>query len=429
MSGISTVNRIVLWDGDLGSIEQAVWDAVAPAVPIRWAIVAVEGVRLAIEAAVWEGGPGVEQSPIEAPGSAGVPPAPGSTRTVATSLASPFVAAQILPTGIGLETGGYAGDGTPATNLLAAACDFVVTHPNVVNAALFNWAAPNVLYVEGALLDDWLAGRVALRMVRSNRVGLLVDRGVADAGGLTLIENAANAFRAVGGGIVDLLLTSEKLELGLSSGQSGASQGSLGNPQVLLAGAKVLLERGAEAIALVADFSRLPLDAAAYLAGTGPDPIGGLEAILSHLVTRYLGVPCAHAPYLAPSADPCDPRAAAEELRGGFVTSVLRGLGRAPHAIAPGRAGAGDLLAPDLVLAPATALGGPGTIAAAARGIPLVAVDNPSVLAVGAVDLGIAAEPAGSYLEAAGIALAQKVGLDPTAIRRQRGPQVNNKTV
>ena len=41
----------------------------------------------------------------------------------------------LIPTGIGCEIGGHAGDGTPALRLIASACDKVITHPNAVNAS------------------------------------------------------------------------------------------------------------------------------------------------------------------------------------------------------------------------------------------------------------------------------------------------------
>jgi len=452
---IATVAISVPRDGDPAAVAGRVAAAVAPARLVRWAVVGVAADRLLVEAAVWEaasagsfpgaglvvpgagGGVGAGLVPVAGsfPGAGlavpGTAPAPGAG---VPGGAGPFGAALILPTGIGLETGGYAGDGTPAANLLAAACDHLVTHPNAVNAAALNWAAGNVAYVEGALLDAWLAGELALRRVRANRVGLLIDRGVADSGGMPRIDNAAHAFRMVGGGSLEALLTAEPLDLGLAAGASGASYGSLGNPDLLLAGARTLVARGAQAVAIVGDFSRLDLDATAYLAGAGPDPVGGLEAILSHLVARELGVACAHAPWLRPSADPCDPRAAAEELGSTFLLSVLRGLQRAPRpmpagarsdpaaaawsdpAAGPGRA----VFLPDpaAVVAPATALGGPGVLAAAARGIPIVAVRNPSALDVGAADLGLRAIPAASYLEAAGILLALREGIDPLTLGR-----------
>ena len=41
----------------------------------------------------------------------------------------------IIPTGIGCEIGGHAGDATPAAKLLASVCDKLIIHPNVVNAS------------------------------------------------------------------------------------------------------------------------------------------------------------------------------------------------------------------------------------------------------------------------------------------------------
>ena len=55
----------------------------------------------------------------------------------------------IVPTGIGAEIGGHAGDATPAARVLAAACDNLITHPNVVNASDLNEMPENTLYVEG----------------------------------------------------------------------------------------------------------------------------------------------------------------------------------------------------------------------------------------------------------------------------------------
>jgi Protein of unknown function (DUF3326) len=76
--------------------------------------------------------------------------------------AFPFCVAQVVPTGLRCEIGGFAGDAGPATNLLAASADMVVTHPNAVNASELNEMSENVLYVEGKSLDDLLLGHVGL---------------------------------------------------------------------------------------------------------------------------------------------------------------------------------------------------------------------------------------------------------------------------
>ena len=49
-----------------------------------------------------------------------------------------FNAVMIVPTGIGAELGGHAGDATPTARLLAGVCDKLITHPNVVNASDIN---------------------------------------------------------------------------------------------------------------------------------------------------------------------------------------------------------------------------------------------------------------------------------------------------
>lgn len=64
----------------------------------------------------------------------------------------PFVAVSIVPTGVRAEIGGFAGDATPSTNLLAAACDYVITNPNAVTASDVYFAKDNVLYLEGNLI-------------------------------------------------------------------------------------------------------------------------------------------------------------------------------------------------------------------------------------------------------------------------------------
>jgi len=98
----------------------------------------------------------------------------------AFSPASDYTAVMIVPTGIGASIGGYAGDALPAARVLASVVDTLVTHPNVLNGAMLYWPMPNVLYVEGYALDEFAAGRVALRPQVSGcqRVGLLLDRAM-----------------------------------------------------------------------------------------------------------------------------------------------------------------------------------------------------------------------------------------------------------
>ena len=98
----------------------------------------------------------------------------------------------LIPTGIGAEIGGHAGDATPAARLIAETCDTLILHPNVVNASDINEMPTNSLYVEGSVITRLLMGTVGLAPVRSNRVLVILD-----GRGETIFVNAAiNAVSA-----------------------------------------------------------------------------------------------------------------------------------------------------------------------------------------------------------------------------------------
>ena len=333
----------------------------------------------------------------------------------------------VIPTGVGCAVGGYAGDGLPAARLLAAASGCLVTHPNVMNGAALYWSDRRIHYVEGWALDRFACGDLALAPVAGRRVGLLLDGGIEPELRARQIQ-AAEACRATLGLAIGPVHTTElPLGVGLSLGPSGSSWGTLERPDVLLRAGEKLVAAGATAIAVVA---RFPDDSgsdalAAYRHGTGVDAMAGAEALISHLLVQHLGIPCAHAPALAPlPLDPLlDPRAAAEELGHTFLPCVLVGLSRAPDLVAPKDRRAA-LLAEDLgaVVAPAGALGGEAVLASAERGVPLIAVSgNPCVLQVDGAALGIPVLPAATYCEAAGLVLALREGLDPAALTRPLG--------
>ncbi|MFM7086993.1 MAG: DUF3326 domain-containing protein [Cyanobium sp.] len=374
------------------------------------------------------------------------------------SQAPPLPTLLLIPTGIGCAQGGYAGDALPAARLLAAASGCLITHPNVMNAASLYWSDRRIHYVEGWALDRFAAGELALAPRPQQRVGVLLDAGM-EPELLLRHRQVIDACRAsLGLWIGPILQSEEPLGVSLQLGESGTSWGTIARPAALLRAGERLVEAGATAIAVVARFPDDPDSEAlaAYRAGSGVDALAGAEAVISHLLVRHLGIPCAHAPALLPlDPDPdLDPRAAAEELGHTFLPCVLVGLSRAPDlvplpeaagageaggiaavgkgrhaagrqgwggpAAAAGHAGAALLQAGQLgaVVAPAGALGGAAVLACAARGMPLIAVDNPCLLHVTAEALGLPAIPARSYAEAAGLVLALREGIDPVALAR-----------
>ena len=344
--------------------------------------------------------------------------------TLALPMAAPLPTLMVIPTGIGCELGGYAGDAIPAARLLAAASGCLITHPNVMNAAALYWSDPRIHYVEGSSLDRFADGALALRPVRRQRIGLLLDAGIEPELRQRHLQVADGCRASLGLEIGPVVDTDQPLEVCLSLGASGISWGRLGRPDALLRAGARLKAAGATAIAVVARFPDDPGSTAltAYRQGSGVDALAGAEAVISHLLSQELGLPCAHAPALSPlPLDPqLDPRAAGEELGYTFLACVLVGLSRAPDLVPAAQAAPGDLAIGQVgaVLAPAGALGGAAVLAAAERGIPLIAVHNPSLLQVGAEALGLEVLPAASYAEAAGLVLALREGISPAALRR-----------
>jgi hypothetical protein len=343
---------------------------------------------------------------------------------------APLPTLLLIPTGIGCDVGGYAGDALPAARLLAAASGCLITHPNVMNGAALYWSDPRIQYVEGSSLDRFAAGELLLRPVRRQRLGLLLDAGIELELRQRHLQVADGCRATLGLDIGPVVTTDVPLDVSLSLGASGISWGQLGQPQALLQAGQRLKAAGATAIAVVARFPDDPDSAAlaAYRQGSGVDALAGAEAVISHLLSRELGLPCAHAPALSPlPLDPdLDPRAAGEELGYTFLPCVLVGLSRAPDLLPAGSeravvsAGTSAIAidAVGAVIAPAGALGGAAVLACAERGIPVIAVDNPCLLDVSAEALGLEVFKAANYAEAAGLVLALREGLAPAVLGR-----------
>ncbi len=344
----------------------------------------------------------------------------------------PYTALLIIPTGIGASIGGYAGDGLPVARALASTVERLITHPNVLNGASLCWPLPNVWYVEGYGLDRVCAGDWGLCSVRQNRVGVMLDAGIEPDLQQRHLHVMQAAQATLGLEIYTWQVTEVPLGVSVHLSPAGASQGRIERPQVLIDTARQLMEAGAEAIAVVA---RLPddLDFRAYEQGQGVDPLAGVEAIISHLVVRELGIPCAHAPAfrIGESPTPVHPRAAAEEIGFTFLPSVLAGLSYAPQFVDLSKLGLGspedrdrsvDLSAGDIdaVVVPASACGGPGVLHLVQRERPplLIAVEeNRTVMSVYPEALGLSALRVRSYLEAIGAITAHRAGISLKALQ------------
>jgi hypothetical protein len=335
----------------------------------------------------------------------------------------PYTVVLIVPTGVGASIGGYAGDALPVARAIAQICDRLITHPNVLNGAQLYWNLPNALYVEGYGLDKFADGCWGLQPVHQNRVGLILDQGIEPDLRLRHLQ-AADATRAtLGLNLTDYVITDAPLNVELRTARSGASWGTIGNPDSLLRSAEVLIQQAkAEAIAVVARFpDDLGSEALeAYRQGRGVDPLAGAEAVISHLIVRTFKVPCAHAPALMPlPLEPnLSPRSAAEELGYTFLPCVLVGLSRAPQfQVTPHQPGAIWAEDVDAVVIPANACGGSALLSLSQLRTQIIAVeDNQTSMQVPPEPLAIKAVRVHSYLEALGMLVTHRAGISADAL-------------
>ncbi len=346
--------------------------------------------------------------------------------------AGQFSAVFIVPTGIGAEVGGHAGDATPAAQLLASCCDQLITHPNVANASDMNELPANAHYVEGSVLCRLLMGTIGLEPVRANRVVVVFD-SQTDQMIENLVLNTIDSARSTYGlNCAGIYRLEPPLELTASSSASGRAVGSGRYLENLFD----LLKKTADDYDAVAISSLIDVPVGIHQkyfssGGNMINPWGGIEAMLTHAVSRCFNVPSAHAPMMESreilNEDPgwVDPRMAAEAISSSFFQCVLKGLRRSPRIVVdPNQmATSGILTVRDVscLVIPEGCIGLP-TLAALEQGIPVIAVREGSGLIAGELrrlpwreDQLFTAE---NYWEAAGILSALRAGIAPGSVRR-----------
>ena len=348
----------------------------------------------------------------------------------------------IIPTGIGCDVGGYAGDAIPAARLLASASKCLITHPNVMNGGSLYWPDPHIHYVEGYSLNLFIAGELFLKPVRQQKVGLLLDAGIESDLKKRHLQVADGCVTSLGIDIGPIITTETALRINLKKGVSGSSWGNINEPDVLLRSAEKLKKAGATAIAVITrfpdDFNNL--ETKLYRQGNGVDIIAGAEAVISHFLVKHLLIPCAHAPGLAPLPVDysLDPRASGEEIGYTFLQSVLVGLSRAPDLVCKSDLNTKEKSVLELttllsnrnlgaVVVPQGALGSEAVLSCIEKMIPLIIVTNKGILNVSSekmrLDCLISEKDnnilyASNYIEAAGLITALRQGINIKSLRR-----------
>ena len=285
----------------------------------------------------------------------------------------------IVPTGVGASIGGFAGDASRAARKISQKCELIV-NPNVVNAACFSGITDNMLYVEGYSLDRFFKGEICLERSRNNKIGIIFDKAIKP-NVLNVHINTMNAVEVVYGlNIIGYEISEEDVGVDFFVDNSGVSMGNVKNLLTLKNAAKKLIDKGAEAIAIVCRFPDEQGDD--YANGVGVDPVGGVEAIISHYISKEFLIPCAHAPAfddITISTDIVDKRCSAEYITPTFLPCILIGLNQAPKLIKTGIS-INDL---DFLIVPYNSIGGVPVLEASKKGIKVFAVrENQTVLDV-----------------------------------------------
>ena len=317
----------------------------------------------------------------------------------------------IIPTGIGAEIGGHAGDGNPVAKLIASCCNKLITHPNVVNASDINEMTENTLYVEGSILDRFLEAKIELEEVKSNSILVVANQPLGND-----TTNAVSAARATIGIDAEIMILETPLKM-VAKLENGVATGDVTGWRELIDQTKQF-EFDALAIHTPIEVERdVELN---YYKNGGINPWGGVEAKTSKLIANELNKPVAHAPLENVSPEDkelyfifnkvIDPRLAAEAISTCYLHSVLKGLFKAP------RIGNGiSVREVDFLITPINCVGRPHE-ACLKRDIPIIAVkENKTCLNDEMPDEFIIVE---NYLEAVGIVQAMKIGISPKSVRR-----------
>lgn len=293
----------------------------------------------------------------------------------------PIVAISI-PTGIGAKIGGYAGDFGHIARKFSRHF-YTIINPNAVNGGILSAINNDMAYLEGYLFDEFFLGSIGINPLenyKTNKIGVIFDSSIKKEI-LNVHLNTLSALKMVqGADIIGVEYTAKSVGVEIII-ENGISYGNLANPNVLIESASKLINLGAEAIAIVCNFNEDSEDVD-YENGNGIDPIGGVEAVISHLITKEFKIPSAH----APAFDEIDietkianPKVASELISSTYLPCIIQGLSIAPkiESINSAKITYKDV---DYLIVPYNALGSKAVLGAYQNEVKIVCVKNDTVL-------------------------------------------------
>lgn len=294
----------------------------------------------------------------------------------------------IIPTGIGADIGGYGGDALPYAKKLSRYCEYLIVNPNVANAGAYYGMSDNMIYAEGLTIDSFMQGKInfdfSQKALDEIKIGVIFDKAAEKLPKYILNANilTIDAMRAsVGINVNDYLLTDKPVGARIEM-RDGISFGGIDNIEAMYNAVDKLILKGCNRIAICCALDEYTVSEEAKLAyeeGRGVDPIGGLEAIISHSIISKYNIMAVHAPLLPielpENIDSIDPRVASEASSFTFLPSILYGLSRSPDIALKSK---GNLSIEDIdfVVVPHNCFGNPVVLEALKRGIKVYSIKD-----------------------------------------------------
>ena len=295
----------------------------------------------------------------------------------------PIIALSI-PTGIGANFGGYAGDFGYIARKFSKHF-YCIVNPNAVNGGILSAINNDMAYLEGYLFDEFFKGNISLtpkKEYETNKIGVIFDSEIPK-NILNVHINTINSLNMVQGiETIGIEYTEKPVGVEIII-ENNISSGNIKNPDTLLKAAEKLIKKGAQAIAVVCYFKEDAEDLN-YSNANGIDPIGGIEAVISHLITKEFKIPAAHSPAfwdIDISEIIENPKVASELISSTYLPCIMQGLSIAPQIkfFKEGKIKNKDI---KYLIVPYDALGSPAVLSCIKNNIKIITIKNDTVLNV-----------------------------------------------
>ena len=343
-----------------------------------------------------------------------------------------FTTVLVVPTGIGAEIGGHAGDANPVAKMLSSVSTTLITHPNVVNASDINELPKNGIYVEGSILSQLMMGAIGLQRTLRNYLTLITQNSEEHEINDDLVNAVSAARTTIGINCSEVIKMAEPFRMQAKTSKSGRAVGKvIGLDSLYNLIEKKRDEIDALGIVSVIDFPHGAEEKYFNSNGGMVNPWGGVEAMLTHSISLIFDIPSAHSPMmkcieqLNSHFGVVDPRMAAEVVSVCFSHCIFKGLHNSPKIIRDDEhfkfkniISVEDI---SCLVIPDGCVGLP-TLAALEQGITVIAVrENKNCMKN---DLQLLPFKPGqlyivnNYWEAAGVIAAIKAEIEPSSVRR-----------